>query len=396
MLLDEFGQILAVETILNPQSELGADVVRRMEAALRGEGTKLQSLLIDGLRSLLSGLLLKAESSINRICRVVIAANPAISHFLQNLPVDFLLFPPHRPHSLASVMIDPVDLGLDLSTLIYLFPLASGYVGGDLIAFLLSCPLPSKSTLYVDVGTNAEMALFTGNGWLVTSVAAGPAFEGGNISCGMPYEMGAVESVRWEGDTFRIGTVGNALSKGLSGRGLLELVAVSLDAGLIDATGRIVAPGEVADNRCRYIVPSGNAYAIRFSRDASSELLLNQEDVRNFQFAKGAVKAGIDCLMERGKLREEDLYEVIITGAFGVSLSAGALKRVAMIPEKMVEKVRFLPDGVLVGLSRYLTGKVDCDPEDLAKRLRPFPLSGTPAFERAFLSSLDFQRIDQG
>jgi len=396
VLLDSKGAVLARSSTLNPQGRLASDILTRLELSDRGRGVELQSLLCDGIRALLSDLLPHATPLPGTIVRAAAAGNTAICHLLQNLPVASLIAPPYRPAQRGMVSIPPSALGLDLPVPFELFPSVSGYVGGDLVAFLMCRPLPQEPTLYVDIGTNAEIALFTGKESFVTSVAAGPAFEGGNISCGMPYGQGAVEAVRWDVETLHLRTVGAASPKGLSGRGLVELVAAALEGRLIDTTGRIVSPQEVPDNRCRYLVPSGEAFAFRFYRDASSQFLLTQEDVRNVQLAKGAVRAGIACLLERGGLREEDVRDVIMTGAFGVSLSAKSLKRVAMIPEKMVDKVRFLPDGVLEGLSRYLTEKGDTvDPEELAGRLRPFPLSGTPAFERAFLSSLDFQGIDQ-
>jgi len=260
---------------------------------------------------------------------------------------------------------------LDLPVPLYLFPLISGYVGGDLVAFLFSQQPHEPGTFWLDVGTNGEMAVFNGQEWWTTSVAAGPAFEGGQILCGMAVQPGAVERVRLRGDSLQLEVIGGMLPQGLCGSGLTEAIAAGLEGGLIDSRGKIVDPMEVTTNL--------------------SQILLTQQDVRNFQLAKGAVKAGAECLLEKAGLKTVQIQMAVVTGAFGFSLAPAGLQRVAMLPENMVNKVRFVPGGALEGVCRFL-----CDPKGfvrvqaLADTLRSYPLSGTPAFEKAFLRALDF------
>jgi uncharacterized 2Fe-2S/4Fe-4S cluster protein (DUF4445 family) len=184
---------------------------------------------------------------------------------------------------------------------------------------------------------------------------------------------------------------GGGPPRGLAGSGLVEAVAVALEAGLLDASGRIVAPDEVSTNLVRHIVETPAGRTLRLYRDAACELLLTQQDIRSLQLAKGAVRAGAECLLQRSGLEAGRLDEVVVTGAFGFSLVPAVLKRVAMLPANMVDKVRFVPGGALEGVCRLL-----CDPEGparvqaLADSLQAYPLSGTPAFEKAFLRGLDF------
>jgi uncharacterized 2Fe-2S/4Fe-4S cluster protein (DUF4445 family) len=301
------------------------------------------------------------------------------------------LFPPHRPRHPEAVFLSSSELPLNLPVPLFLFPLVSGYVGGDLVAFLFGCPAPSATTLYVDVGTNGEMALFSDGRRRVTSVPAGPAFEGGEIACGMAAIPGAVCGVRLDGDSLVVETVGGLVPRGVCGSGLVEVVAAALDGGLINRQGTIVDPDGVKTNLSRYIVETPAGRALRLYRDAGVDLLLTQQDLRHFQLAKGAVRAGVDCLLQRTGTVAEEVAEVIMTGAFGFSLTPEVLKKVAILPETMVKKVRFVPAGALAGVVRFLrepqaAGHLD----SLIGTLTPYPLSGTPAFEKAFLQAIDF------
>lgn len=385
------GTVLAEARLPNPQRDFGSDVIRRLESALAGEGERLQRLLLDGMETLIDNLLRQTGCRRADVSAAAAAANSAICHLLRRLPVAPLLFPPHRPRHPEAVLLAASELPLDLPVPLFLFPLVSGYVGGDLVAFLFGCPAPAVTTLYIDVGTNAEMALCSADRWWVTSVPAGPAFEGGEIACGMAALPEAVCRVSLEGDSLRLETVGGRSPAGVCGSGLVEVVAAALAGGLIDLHGAIVDPARVTTNLSRYIVETATGRALRLYRDARVDLLLTQQDVRNFQLAKGAVRAGVDCLLQRAGLVAAQVAEVVMTGAFGFSLAPQTLKKVAMLPESMVEKVRFMPAGALAGVVRLLS-----EPEAIASldalvgALTPYPLSGTPAFEKAFLQAIDF------
>jgi uncharacterized 2Fe-2S/4Fe-4S cluster protein (DUF4445 family) len=390
-LVDRKGMVLAEAKTPNPQGIVGSDVIRRLEASLEGQGERLQSLLVEGIETLIRELLTQAGLFRSAIAAAASAGNPAICHLLRNLPVANILFPPYRPSARDGVFLNAIELGLDLPVPLYLFPLISGYVGGDLVAFLFSQQPHEPGTFWLDVGTNGEMAVFNGQEWWTTSVAAGPAFEGGQILCGMAVQPGAVERVRLRGDSLQLEVIGGMLPQGLCGSGLTEAIAAGLEGGLIDSRGKIVDPMEVTTNLSRYIVETPSGRALRLYRDATVEILLTQQDVRNFQLAKGAVKAGAECLLEKAGLKTVQIQMAVVTGAFGFSLAPAGLKRVAMLPENMVNKVRFVPGGALEGVCRFL-----CDPKGfvrvqaLADTLRSYPLSGTPAFEKAFLRALDF------
>jgi uncharacterized 2Fe-2S/4Fe-4S cluster protein (DUF4445 family) len=390
-LCDNQGHILARQRTANPQAALAADIVSRLDLARAGRGVELRQVLADGVETLIAALLRDAGVPRTRIGRAALAANPGITHLLAGQPVDSLIFPPHRPVFRGGEFLSAGQLAIDLPCDIFLFPLVSGYVGGDLAAFLFGVESVRPGTLFVDIGTNAEIALFDGRQWRVTSVAAGPAFEGGEIACGMPWKEGAVDDVQVVDDRLQLHVVEGGLPRGLCGSGLLAAVAAGLESGLIAADGTLVPPGAIETNLSRYLREDGEGRALLLYRDAHTELVLSQDDIRAFQLAKGAVKAGIACLLQKAGVAEEEVGDVILTGSFGASLQRKTLKKVAMLPENMVEKVRFEAEGVLRGVRRFLIleegeqaiGK-------LAASLHPYPLSGTPAFEKAFIAALNF------
>jgi len=383
--------ILAELSVANPQRTLGADILTRLQRAQEGAGAELQRLLLDGVRELVGKLLLATGLAADRIVAAAAAGNPGITHLLRRLPVEQLLFPPHKPadKQLAGLPPDLADLGLSVP--LQVLPAVSGFVGGDLLACLLSLAKPRRGTVCIDIGTNGEMALWDGGRWWVTSAAAGPAFEAANIACGMPMGPGAVTDVHRVGDRLELTVAGGGPPRGLCGSGLAALVAAALEGDLIDAGGRIRAAEELADNLVHYLVDDETGRGVRFYRDARSDLRLGQADVRNFQLAKGAMRAGLEVLLEQAGLNEADVAEVVITGALGTALPVATLKKVALLPVPMIDKTRFIPNAVLTGLTRFLA-----DPDgpqqlrSLLNLVQPFPLSGTPRFERRFLAALEF------
>ncbi len=405
-LLGPAGEILAEAQLANPQRALAADILLRLQLAHGGDSKRLQALLIDGLRRLIKQLCQAAGCPSEEVIASAAAGNPGMSCLLQALPVSALLFPPHKPpyKELVHISVDEMDLGLSVP--LQIFPPVSGFVGGDLLAALMAVEYsPSfndstiqrfnnstdfPGTLVIDIGTNAELALWDGCRWWVTSAAAGPAFEGGNIGAGMILTAGAITDVRLVGDHLRLIVAGGGQPRGLCGSGLAALVAAARQGGLIDGAGRILSPDEVETNLSRYLVKQGDSWAICFHRSAAGELLLTQTDLRNLQLAKGAVRAGVEVLLERSGIYAENVPLVLVTGALGTALPIEVLKRVALLPEPMLDKTSFVANGVLAGLQTYLTGTGSQQRlAALMTRIQPLPLSGTPAFEKHFLAGLE-------
>jgi uncharacterized 2Fe-2S/4Fe-4S cluster protein (DUF4445 family) len=400
-LVDSNGEIRAHAAVFNPQHKYGADIVRRLEYACSAEGKEqLRDALMRGISEVLAAVLKEAKVNAAAVRSAVAAGNAGISVLAVGGNAAALLRPPYRPASCAATCLSLDELDVPL----YLFPLVGGYVGGDLLAVLYGLEEPIPGTLVVDVGTNAEMALFDGERWLATSVAAGPAFEGGNISCGMLARAGAVRRVYVEHERFGVEVISSRHSsaavvqpQGLCGSGVVEALALALEHGLVGVDGTIADPDAVDTNMARYIgfspTAAGNEQQafIRVYRDAQVDLRLTQDDIRQLQLAKGAIYAGAECLMQRAGLEPDALQRVCITGALGASIRPEILYSIALLPEYMIKKVTFIEDGVIRGLVRFLKSE-DAAPalESLREKIRLYPLSGTPAFERAFVAALNF------
>lgn len=400
-LLDlESGARLAAAGSLNPQREFGADVVSRLAAACSSPDAlkRMARLVNDELRRLAGELLASAGAPPASLAVVAIAGNPAMEHLLLELPVNSLAFPPFRPLFTAGKRLNTADLGWDIAVDAYLFPLPGGFVGGDLVAFLFSCDVslltPHVSRLFLDLGTNGEIALTGGERIYATSAAAGPAFEGGNLECGMAALPGAISGVTFEGGRVGLTVIGGGAPSGICGSGVIDAVSGLLRAGVLDATGRLLPAEEIPSNLANRMTSRNGEPAFLFYRDARNEVLLTQRDIRQVQLAKAAIRAGMEVLFERSGIHHEAVEEVVLTGSFGSRLSPEGVKNVGIFPEKMVEISSFVRDGALAGVEKAV-----CAPggfaavESLSASIRVTPLSGTPAFEKHFLEQMNFPEI---
>jgi uncharacterized 2Fe-2S/4Fe-4S cluster protein (DUF4445 family) len=394
------GERLAFAGRANPQREFGDDVLSRLQAACASEENhrEMHERISTALEEMVDELLDGAADPHN-VESIALAGNPAMEHLLLGLPVQSLAFLPFRPLFFEGRRVRTSRLGWRRDLEAYLFPLPGGFVGGDLVAFLHGCrdldsdhsSLITHHTLFLDLGTNGEIALSSGSKFLATSAAAGPAFEGGNLSCGMSALAGAIDRVDLSGGTVALSTIGGAPPVGICGSGVLEAVSGMLRTGILDRTGRIRPPGEIDSNLGNRVVETDGALSFVLYRDASRTVQLSQEDIRQVQLAKAAVRAGMEVLFDHAGISAEAVEQVILTGSFGAVLSPAWLKNVGIFSENMVHSAFFMGEGALVGAERAL-----CEPDgfaavdELARRIRVIPLSGTPTFEKSFLEQLNF------
>ena len=342
-------------------------------------------------------LVATAGAAQSELAAVAVAGNPAMEHIALGLPVASLAYPPFRPLFTQSRMVGTLELGWSRDLPAHLLPLPGGFVGGDLLAFLFGLRESAKpGTLYLDLGTNAEIALFDGERFLATSAAAGPAFEGGNMRCGMAALPGAISGVGIEGDRLRLTTINGAPARGICGSGVLEAVAALLANGVIDATGRLRPAGEIDSNLANRVQEVNGVPAFVLHRDAKGLVYLDQDDIRALQLAKGALRGGMEILLAKAGLGFESLSEVVLTGSFGAVLSPTVLKNVGIFDENMVRVSGFVREGALSGVERILIEKDGpARLESLAGTVRVIPLSGTPLFEKLFLTNIDFPKTNQ-
>ncbi|MDD2581652.1 MAG: ASKHA domain-containing protein, partial [Desulfuromonadaceae bacterium] len=273
---------------------------------------------------------------------------------------------------------------------VYLFPMPGGFVGGDTVAFIYGAE-PGDAALCLDMGTNGEIVLTDGGTIWATSAAAGPAFEGGNLSCGMAALPGAISSVRIEGERLRLQVIGNGAPSGICGSGVIEAVTELLRCNILEAGGRLRSPGEIESNLAARMIDYRGSSAFILHRDAQRLIVLSQEDIRQLQLAKAAIRGGIEVLAERSRIQCNSLNQVVLTGSFGAVVRPEWLKTIGIFDGSMVQTTRFTPEGALAGVEKALAAGDGFNAvEVLAHRFRVVPLSGTPLFETLFMRHIDF------
>ncbi|MCX7829001.1 MAG: ASKHA domain-containing protein [Thermanaerothrix sp.] len=371
------GEVLGRLRVENRQRRLGVDVVTRITRALEGFSDELWRLLVSSLDEAVKELLKSLGASADRVVRIVVGCNTVMGGFLFKIPPAGLSERPFLPWTLRSRTVEALGLGVNLRCPLTLLPSIGGFVGSDALAFLYRHK-GEGVRLLLDLGTNGEVLLWTPEEALGASTAAGPAFEGYGLSCGMPALPGAVHRVRLEDGDVKLDVIGGSAPKGVCGSGLVSSVSLMRGTGILDGSGRMD--------------PSRD---FKFQLGAGASLWITQRDVREFQLAKGAVRAAVETLLDEAGVGESQVDLCVVSGLFGGSLQVEDLIRVGMLPSRWKDRVRFSPHGVLEGLLSVLFGGEDAlrEVEELALRCRHVSLDRDD-FKNRLLRCLDLGESD--
>ena len=383
--------VLAGAGALNPQLAFGADVMSRVTAALAGRSVDLQQAVVAEIESLLLGMLADVGVRPELLDRIACCGNTTMTGLFLGADVAPLATAPYEGGPTADARVAASALGFDAlaSANVYVLPAVSAFIGSDVVAGLLATGLAERThaALMIDLGTNGEIVLAAHGQLLAASAAAGPALEGAAIACGMRAESGAIERVTRTGDGLALGIIDEAVPAGICGSGLLDLVAVLLDAGVLDASGRL---------RDDAAGPLGGRVEERdgmrvFVVYAASDIVLTQADVRQVQLATGAVRTGINLVLAEAGLLPEDIAEVIVAGGFGLHVDPVAIERIGLVPGGWRERVSFAGNAALAGACAALDAAHDgAVARGLAERVRTIDLAAHPEFQRRFLAALNF------
>lgn len=386
-LFDKSGDCLGIELILNPQDVYGADVISRIEYALSGGTQDLYHSINDEINRLATSLCEQASIQLKQIDRIVIAGNTTMLYLLTgNSPQSLARFP-FEADDLFGRYDDKLKIVPELSSdaQIYLPACMSAFVGADItLAVWISeiCKL-SQPAMLVDIGTNGEIALWTGKKLIVAATAAGPAFEGVGISCGIFAKAGAIDTVSWDGHALRCTVIGQVEPVGLCGSGVIDSVAAALDAGLIDESGRI------NHERGSHLFPGrkGDIASIPLSQNIS----LHQKDIRMIQLAKSAIRSGIELLLKEAQLSPFDVEKVYLAGGFGQKMNPKSAIRIGLLPSEYLSKIVFLGNASLAGCVGILFNeKGIAETELIAKHSLKENLATNPNFMELFTDHMFF------
>lgn len=373
-LYDREGTLLSQTTALNPQSQWGADVISRIEAALGGKADLLAASIREALNAMICQLAVMIEAK--KIDAVVITGNTVMLSLLTEQSVEPFSHAPFDVKRLFGETLTAGELSLSAlrpDTSVYLPPCISAFVGADITCALLSVKLLEQDrAMLVDIGTNGEMALWHDGKLTVCSTAAGPAFEGVGITMGMRGERGAIDRVTVEDGALMAHVIGEGTPVGICGSGLVDAVACLLQTEEIDETGYL------EDEEITVAAP----------------VVLNQKDLRMFQLAKSAIGAGLVTLIAYKKLSPAEIPAVYIAGGFGNYLSKENAAKIGLFPSAFVNTSHTVGNAALAGAAMLLLDeKAKAEAERITQNAEVLDLSTNATFSERYMTGMWFEEM---
>ncbi|SHH98597.1 Uncharacterized 2Fe-2 and 4Fe-4S clusters-containing protein, contains DUF4445 domain [Sporobacter termitidis DSM 10068] len=387
------GEHLASESMLNPQSAYAQDVLTRIHFAEEEGGLEtLFHAFLSAFSALRDSLVRAAGIDPRYIYEVIYSGNTTMLHLATGVDPAPLGKYPYIPNIRGGAHLPADALGLSPFGLVYLPPIISAFVGADITSGILVSRLEQKAgaTLFIDIGTNGEIVLAKDGRLAATSTAAGPAFEGMNIVCGTRAVPGAVEQFQVDGDGRpHYKTIGGAKAAGICGSGLLDIAGELVRVGVIGKSGRFVRADKGAFPEP--LQAALRPYEGKTAFFITDEVFLTQQDIRQVQLAKGAIRSGITALLAQLSVPEAAVDEVLIAGSFGYHLRESSLLDIGLLPPAFAGKVRFVGNTSQSGAAAFLlnTG-FRADMQALASNVDKVELADTPDFEKLFVACLGF------
>ncbi|MDL2300782.1 ASKHA domain-containing protein [Lachnospiraceae bacterium OttesenSCG-928-D06] len=380
----ETGEVGNTYRTINGQRAYGGDVISRIEASNQGKGQELQNSI---RRDLLKGLEELTEKGNINIKKMVIAANTTMVHLLLGYSCETLGRYPFTPVTVETIQISSEEL---LGTSAYsfeviLYPGISTFVGGDIAAglYALSFDKAEKVSVLIDFGTNGEMAVGNKDKILVTSTAAGPAFEGGNITCGTGSIPGAICSMELVGENIQFETIDHKPVRGICGTGVIDITCALLKAGLVDETGLLE---EEYFEKGFLITEDENGKPVIFY----------QKDIREIQLAKSAVRAGLETLMLKYQLSFDEIHKVYLAGGFGHGINVENAIRIGLLKEECRGKIEVVGNTSLQGARLYmLEPEGEERIEKIRARAEEISLAKDKDFNRLYMEHMYFESDEE-
>jgi uncharacterized 2Fe-2S/4Fe-4S cluster protein (DUF4445 family) len=384
------GRTLATRALENPQTRHGADVITRIGKARSSpeRQKELHDLVVDAINEAASELC--RSQSLEQIADVVVAGNTVMHHLLLQLPVEQLGAVPFVAASTSALDVKARDIGIHAmaGAYVHMIPNIAGFVGGDHTAMLLAigADREEKTVVALDIGTNTEISLIQRGRLLTISCPSGPALEGRHIRCGMRSAPGAIEAVAISGNEVKVRTISDALPIGICGSGVLDAAAQLYLAGVVNRTGRMLQDHprvRIRDGQPEFILAEGETQG--------SPIVFNQRDIRAVQLAKGAIRAGIQVLLEKSGLIEDEIDQVIIAGAFGNYIDLRSAVAVGMLPVLPLDRFAQVGNAAGIGAKLALVSYPHrATAQAIAARSEYIELAGSARFNKLFMNNMRF------
>jgi uncharacterized 2Fe-2S/4Fe-4S cluster protein (DUF4445 family) len=382
------GQCKATQAALNPQTRYGDDVVSRIAYAQTDEKlAELHQTIIDCINELIGKLLKKTAIDAKHIYEICVVGNTAMNHIFLKLPVTQLGQAPYEAFSLDAHDVPADELALQMNPAgnIHTVENIAGFVGSDTSAVALATGIDSAEdlTLVIDIGTNGELILGTGDKLYAASCAAGPALEGARITCGSRAAEGAIEAVVVNEDDIELDVIGSCAPRSICGSGLIDAVAVLLDLGIVDATGRFAKTSTLGESISEAItsrvcqVHGEPAFCLARAANGS------EPDV--------FLRAGIKLLQKKVGIEDLDIKQILLAGAFGNYIRRESALRIGLLPAVAAERIRFVGNAASSGAQIILlSSQARQDACELARKTEYVEIAHEPQFQEVFADSMMF------
>ncbi len=372
-LYDSKGALLSESSRLNSQKRFGYDVVSRIEAQLSGKGKILSALVREDITSLILDMAKHAEINPGYIDRAVITGNTVMLHLLTNTDTTPLSCAPFTTKRLFGNILTAYEVGISAlrgDAEIYIPPCISAFVGADMVCALLASEITDKEGIHLlaDIGTNGEMALCKDGRLTVCSTAAGPAFEGVGIKCGVQGGKGAVDKVWLENGKIDFHVIGDESPAGICGSGIIDAVASLIKKGTVDKTGYMEKVFDICE-----------------------DVFITPEDIRQIQLAKSAVFSGIETLLHFENVKTLEIGSVVICGGFGKTLNLYSAETIGLFPKGIKEKTKCIGNGAVMGAAMLLLSEEMLEKaNEISKKAVTISLAESSFFTEEYIKNMMF------
>jgi uncharacterized 2Fe-2S/4Fe-4S cluster protein (DUF4445 family) len=395
------GKVLSEAGDFNGQISYGEDVISRIVYAEKPGGLeRLQEVVVKTINSILRKIIKQARIDPEDISTITLAGNTTMTQLLLKVNPRYIRRAPYVPAATLFPPIKARELGMDLGDRVtaLVYPAVSSYVGGDIVAGVMGSGLyrSQELTLFLDVGTNAEIVVGNKDWLACAACSAGPAFEGGGIQFGMRAAKGAIEDFLIDPVTLEpmILTIGSVRPKGICGSGLITTVATMFELGVIDNKGKFNRDLQTArirqnDGICEYVM------AWRNETQIDRDIVLSEIDIENLIRAKGAIYSGCMTLLSEVGMAVQDIERIILAGGFGSYIDLAKAMTIGLLPEIEPEKVTFIGNGSLMGARMSsLTNRIRKDVVEVIRKMTNFELSDTSSYMDNYVAALFLPHTD--
>jgi len=391
----ETGESLAEYGDFNGQISYGEDVISRIVYAEKQEGLdKLQEVVVASINKILGKIIAQSKIARENISTITLAGNTTMTQLLLNVNPRYIRRAPYVPASTHYPPFKASSIGIDLDDHVtaLLYPEISSYVGGDIVAGVMGSGMyrSEELILYMDIGTNAEIVIGNKDWLACTACSAGPAFEGGGVEFGMRAAKGAIEDFSINPLNFEpmIVTIGDVRPKGICGSGLITMIAILFETGVIDNRGKFNR--HLQTNRIRKTNGIWE-YVISWAEETQidRDIAISELDIDNLIRAKGAIYSGCMTLLEEVGLTMDMIERIILAGGFGSYIDLENAMTIGLLPEIDPDRVTYIGNGSLLGARMSsLTNRIRQDVIEVTGRMTNFELSETPSYMNNYVAAM--------